>query len=255
MIQGLPKDIYEYIKNKACHKVTLGMSTASVFLCDDIVLKMDQTSYEISHEIDVLRKLEPLEITPRLIDFIEEKSMIYAIIQKLEGEDLSQSTHLKDPIRLIDLLIEGLHILWSIPTSNLDINYTLDDKLKEAEKRINEGLVDHNDFDESIIKNRFSSAHEILQHLKTHQPIIKDLVLSHGDYCLPNICATHKKVTGFIDLGRVGLDSKHQDIALCARSILYNLEDDIYQKMFYEKLNIPIDFDLIDYYLLLDELF
>ncbi len=47
--------------------------------------------------------------------------MIYAIIQKLEGEDLSLSTHLKDPIRLIDLLIEGLHILWSIPTSNLDI--------------------------------------------------------------------------------------------------------------------------------------
>ncbi len=73
----------------------------------------------------------------------------------------------------------------------------------------------------------------MLQHLKTHQSIIKDLVLSHGDYCLPNICATHKKVTGFIDLGRVGLDSKHQDIALCARSILYNLEDDKYQKMFY----------------------
>ncbi len=36
----------------------------------------------------------------------------------------------------------------------------------------------------------------------------EELVLSHGDYCLPNIFGIQDLVTGYIDLGRAGIADK-----------------------------------------------
>lgn len=255
MIKHLPKRIEERIQNQAYQTIDLGMSGASVFLFDDQVLKTDQVSFEMLHELQVLRTLESFHLTPKLIEAVQKDDMVYLLMERLKGSDLSQKEHIENPIRLIDLLIEGLHTLWDIPISHLDLKYTLEDKLHEAKIRIDHGFVDFKACDEGIIKKRFKDETELYQYLVKHKPVLDDIVLSHGDYCLPNIFADQHTLIGFIDLGRVGLDSKHQDVALCARSLLYNLEDESYVKLFYEKLGIPIDERLIDYYLLLDELF
>lgn len=255
MMKELPKSIQKHIHHKAYETIDLGMSGASVFRFDDRVLKIDQASFEMHHEVHVLKTLKPYHMTPDLIESIIEAGKVYILMERLKGFDLSQVEHIKHPLRLIDLLIEGLHKLWSVPIKDLDITYSLDDKLKEAKLRIDQQLVDFNACDEGIVKNRFKDEHELYHYLVKHKPIIKDRVLSHGDYCLPNLFADEGQFIGFIDLGRVGIDSKHQDIALCARSLFYNLEDESYVKLFYEKLGISIDEHLIDYYLLLDELF
>lgn len=87
-------------------------------------------------------------------------------------------------------------------------------------------------------------------------------MLSHGDYCLPNIFVKNHRVSGFIDLGRCGKADKYQDIALCYRSLKHNFGGKFgtvpikYDcKEFFEILDIRPDWDKIRYYILLDELF
>ncbi len=50
-----------------------------------------------------------------------------------------------------------------------------------------------------------------------------DSVLSHGDFCLPNILADNKGITGFIDLGSCTVSTKEADIETCIESLEANL--------------------------------
>ena len=50
-----------------------------------------------------------------------------------------------------------------------------------------------------------------------------DAVLSHGDFCLPNIFADNKGITGFIDLGYCTVTNKQADIDTCIESLEANL--------------------------------
>lgn len=89
-------------------------------------------------------------------------------------------------------------------------------------------------------------------------------MLTHGDYCLPNILTDGKKITGYIDLGKTGPADRWQDLALCMRSLRSNFNgryngghahkgyDD---RMLTDALGIPVDEEKQRYYLLLDELF
>ena len=50
-----------------------------------------------------------------------------------------------------------------------------------------------------------------------------DAVLCHGDFCLPNIFADNKGITGFIDLGNCHIGSRQEDIDMCIWSLEANL--------------------------------
>ena len=50
-----------------------------------------------------------------------------------------------------------------------------------------------------------------------------DAVLSHGDFCLPNVFADNKGITGFIDLGCCAVASRQADIDTCIESLEANL--------------------------------
>lgn len=104
----------------------------------------------------------------------------------------------------------------------------------------------------------------LLNWLETHQPVAEDLVMTHGDFCLPNILTDGERITGYIDMGKSGPADRWQDIALCYRSIRDNLSGayggEVINPCFKpeqltEKLGIPLDKDKLRYYLLLDELF
>ena len=89
----------------------------------------------------------------------------------------------------------------------------------------------------------------------------EDVCFTHGDYCLPNIYIDGEAVTGFVDVGRGGIADKWQDIALCVRSLGYNLgsmgnsEKDKYIGLLFSRLGIEPDWNKTKYYILLDELF
>ena len=46
-----------------------------------------------------------------------------------------------------------------------------------------------------------------------------DLVVGHGDFCLPNVLMRHDGRTGLVDLGRAGVADRHSDVADMLRSL------------------------------------
>ena len=108
-----------------------------------------------------------------------------------------------------------------------------------------------NDWKEST---QFNTHKELYDYLLANQPE-EELVFSHGDYCLPNVIFNDENVMGFIDLGNGGIADKWEDIASCIRSLEFNLKSKEYTNLFFECLNIKPDYEKINYYSLINELY
>ncbi|MEV0610250.1 APH(3'') family aminoglycoside O-phosphotransferase [Polymorphospora rubra] len=112
---------------------------------------------------------------------------------------------------------------------------------------------------------RTSPPHELLARL---EPLVgrrleqeaADVVVCHGDLCLPNIMLDPDtlRVTGFIDLGRLGLADRHADIALLLANAreTWSSEEQAAEadRAFADRYGIEPDPDRLDFYLSLDPL-
>ena len=140
---------------------------------------------------------------------------------------------------------------------------TLDEKLRQAEIRVRNGLCGMEDTEPGTYgPGGFQNPAALLQWLKAHRPEER-LVFSHGDCCLPNIFLHKGGISGFIDLGRSGIADEYQDIALCYRSLLHNFDgrfgrekrEDFDAGALFRELEMYPDWEKLRYYILLDELF
>lgn len=154
----------------------------------------------------------------------------------------------------IDILMDVLKALWSIPISDQMLDQTLNVRLKQAEDHVAHGCVDMATWDMDIQKSRFSSPQDLLNYLKANKPN-EDLVFSHGDLTFENIIFDHQKGVGLIDIGRMGFADRYQDLALAYRSLLYQTNQDESTRLLFNQLQFDVDENKLDYYLLLDELF
>ena len=170
---------------------------------------------------------------------------------------------LEKPRELLDLLAEGLELLWSVDADRCPRVRDLDAELREAAYRVENGLVNvENTEPDTFGPGGFRDPEELLRWLEDNRPDYEP-VLSHGDCCLPNIFLENGKISGFIDLGDTGIGDRWRDIALCWRSLLHNFDGSYGGKVYpdfdpdalFDALSIPPDREKLRYYLLLDELF
>ncbi|SUP61842.1 aminoglycoside phosphotransferase [Streptomyces griseus] len=87
-----------------------------------------------------------------------------------------------------------------------------------------------------------------------------DTVVCHGDLCLPNIVLDPQTldVSGFVDLGRLGLADRHADLALLLANARETWVDEGQARAadmaFAERYGIALDHDRLRFYLGLDPL-
>ncbi len=126
-----------------------------------------------------------------------------------------------------------------------------------------EGWVDEDDFDD---ERSGRSAADLHQELLARRPRaekleVHDLVVCHGDACLPNFLADPEtlEITGMIDLGRLGVADRHLDLALATRSITDTSLNPSYGPAAADALltayGREVDPWRLDFYRLLDEFF
>ena len=159
-------------------------------------------------------------------------------------------------------LADGLRMLWSVDTKGCPCDQILDQKLKNARFQMENGFVDMENMEpETFGEGGFSSPAHLLRWLEENRPE-EEPVLSHGDYCLPNVFLRDGQVSGFLDLGRSGLADKWLDIAILWRSLRDNFngthgytDTDFDPDCLFFELGIQPDWEKIRYYLLVDELF
>lgn len=255
----IPKSFKKYIANKKFSFDDVGMSTSKVICFEDMVLKTNVAQ----DEINIMEWLDGKLPVPKIFEYEVIDSIGYLLMSKINGKMTCDSEYLNNSSMLLNLLSSALEQLWNIDIMDCPNIMTLDNKLRLAEFQVENNLCDIDDAEpDTYGKNGFKSPEELLKWLIDNKPN-ENLVLSHGDFCLPNILANNDKISGFVDLGRCGIADKYQDIALCYRSLKHNYEgkfsgraikgfnpDDLFIS-----LGIQPDRELLNYYILLDELF
>ncbi|MBE5888840.1 MAG: aminoglycoside 3'-phosphotransferase [Lachnospiraceae bacterium] len=259
----LPEKIENLIKDKPYTLDNIGMSGNTVLLFEDMVLKIENDVVSAEEQVKIMRWLEGKLPVPQVLAYEETEEKAYLLMSKIGGKMSCDTYYLEHPHELLEALACGLKMLWQVDVTGCPCVRDLDVVLREARAQVENGLVDVDNVEpETFGEGGFESPKHLLEYLESHRPTFEP-VLSHGDDCLPNVFLEDGQVKGFIDLGRAGIGDKWNDIALCYRSLKHNFDgtyggkvyEDFNPDMLFEKLGIEPDWDKINYYLLLDELF
>lgn len=260
----LPESIQKLITDESYETDDIGMSGSSVLVFADKVLKIQERSRESESEYRMMAWLQGKLPVPQVLAYEVEGDTSYLLMSKIPGEMACEEEYMQDPARQIRLLAAGLKKLWSVDISGCPVDWSLRSKLMQAEYNVKNGLVDMDNVEpDTFGENGFQSPAALLQWLRENQPR-EELVLSHGDYCLPNVFGDGDELCGYIDLGRTGIADKWCDIALCYRSLSHNYSGSYHGRQAYEgyddlllfrELGLEPDWEKIRYYILLDELF
>ncbi|WP_037173068.1 APH(3') family aminoglycoside O-phosphotransferase [Rhizobium sp. Pop5] len=237
----------------------LGRSAASVFRLEalglpTLYLKAEEAGPfgELADEADRLRWLKASGLPcPDVI--AEESDGVHnrLLIDALPGTDLASASALT-PLARVESLAAALLDLHRLPIASCPFDHRLEKRLPIARARMEAGIVDEEDFDASRLGK---TAAELFAELKRLRPGDEDLVVSHGDACLPNFIASDDRFSGYIDCSRLGVADRYQDIALACRSIADNFGKGLVQP-FLDRYGLPAPNPArLDYYQLLDEFF
>lgn len=259
----LPKGISEIIADKPYSLTDVGMSGSQVWMFEDMVLKIEIRSDYVEKQVKIMQWLEDKLPAPKVLAYEIQEDKSFLLMSRVYGDMACAEYYLEHPKVLLKALAEALHMMWSLDISDCPIVRDLDAELDEGKYRVKNGLVDVADAEPTTFaEGGFESPAHLLQWLEENRPE-NELVFSHGDFCLPNVLLTDGEVSGFIDLGDAGVGDRWRDIALCYRSLKHNFDgtfggkvyEDFNPDMLFEALGIEPDWEKLNYYILLDELF
>lgn len=258
MMQNLPEKIRAYLGDRTFQMDEVGHSAADVLLFGDCVLKISETSPDSVNEWRAMEYLAGKLPVPDVLCRTSENGREYVVMSRLDGEMSCADRYLDDVPTLAKGLAEGLSMLWSVPLSEGLTDFSLENELDDAEKRLD--TIDWAEKPDEL-KAEFPAARDLLVWLRANRPA-EDRVLSHGDYCLPNLFLENGRVSGFLDLGHCGIADRYRDISLGLKSLKNNLggvfggpvREGYDPALLFEALGMAPDLEKLRYYLLLDEL-
>lgn len=259
----IPEKIAELVADEACKTDDIGMSEASVLFYGDRILKVQEHNEEAENEYRMMRYLQGKLPVPEIYAHETADGKSYLLMSKCRGQMACAREYMTDPVLQCRMLADGLNRLWSLDISDCPSDQRLSHKLKQAEYNVENDLVDLDHVEPDTFGEKgFQNPAALLQWLYANMPE-EEPVLSHGDYCLPNLFGVGEAVSGYIDLGKTGIADRWCDIAICYRSLSHNYSgrycgkaySDYDDLLLFRELGIEPDWEKIRYYILLDELF
>ena len=255
---NIPQKWREQFPHALIEQQAIGESRADVFRLrqddgTDLFLKSEPLEElgELADEVDRLRWLQQMDLpAPAVLDEITENHRHWLLMTTVPGQDLASANELSAG-QIINILATALRTLHQLPVELCPFDHSLEQRIARAQQHLSAGLVDPTDFDDERLGQ---SAEEVFAELVATQPGTHDLVVTHGDACLPNFMAADARFSGFIDCGRLGISDRYQDLALAARSIERNLGQ-AWVKPFFEVYGVEPDEQRMKFYCVLDEFF
>lgn len=265
MIRKIPDKILEIVGNQSSFSNNVSMSGSEVLIYPDYVLKVQAESEETKNERDIVEWLDGQILVPEIPVYCVEDGTAFTLMSRIHGKMLCDEEYLNNPEMLIRCVAEGLKMLWKVDVSECPFRTSrLDERLKQARWNVEHNLVDLENVEpETFGEGGFRNPEELLGWLEANRPE-EDIVFTHGDFCLPNVFVQNHRISGFIDLGKMGPADRWQDIAIVLRSLNHNSVGfynggkkyfDFTNQMLLDELGIEMDYDKYRYYILLDELF
>ena len=254
---AFPPEWQQTLSGYKWEQQTIGCSTAGVFRLTfpgrpALFVKTAATApvMELPGEAERLRWLAARGIPcAAVIDEVKEARRNWLLLSAVPGHDLAAAT--LEPAAIVKIMANALRGLHHIPTALCPFDHRAALRMAQAHARMEAGMVDEEDLDEERLGIPLQ---QLFEQLQATMPLTEDLVVAHGDACLPNLLADDSGFTGFIDCGRLGVADRHQDLALACRSIQYNLGEE-WTSPFLDHYGIVPDPDKLAFYRLLDEFF
>jgi aminoglycoside 3'-phosphotransferase I len=208
---------------------------------------------DVTDEAARLRWLVGRVPAPEVIGSADENDNAWLVMTAVAGQTAYQMLKLTPEFHgeIVDALASFLRTFHQVPIADCPFDSGLELRLALARQRLEAGLVDSDDFDEERIG---LSQQQVWDRMVALLPIANDLVVTHGDFSLDNPIFDREKLSGCVDVGRVGVADRYQDIA-----ILWNSLGEFggaLQQRFLESYGITeLDCNKLQLHLMLDEFF
>ncbi|WP_135229202.1 APH(3') family aminoglycoside O-phosphotransferase [Deinococcus fonticola] len=251
----LPASLRAVLPAARWEQIDTGHSGAQVWRSTRHIVKIQRhqgaVGVSLQQERERLRWLAGRLPAPQVVAYDTTATHEYLAMTRLPGIDLSHPDALLHPERLVNLLARALRELHALPLRDCPFNMSLNVALHLARERVQAGLIDESDFDEA---RQGRTATSVFNELVKTRPVWEDLVVTHGDPCLPNFIVNGELLEGLIDVGRLGIADRHADLGLAYRSTRHNLSVEYAEQLLDHYGREKVDMDKIRYYMLLDEL-
>ena len=154
-------------------------------------------------ESERLRWLSPFVPVPEVIEEGFDGSVAWLVSRPLPGRTAIDSSLGMEPAAIALALGRGLRRFHeALPIANCPFIRTNESELRALATRV--------------------AAAEI-ESMLAIQPEEEDLVVTHGDACLPNFLLEFGEVTGYLDVGDLGVADRWRDLAVVIWSLQRNL--------------------------------
>ncbi len=242
---NLPPALHAAGVDYTWHQILLGESGATVYR----LTRPDQTraylkigppdpNRSLFDEKNRLVWLQDRLPVPCVELFVQDGQLDYLLMSEILGIETSHKVYSNDLPSMVRKLGEAMRLFHNGPIVDCPFDETLAVKMVRAQQRAQADLIPAT----------------LWAELAAKRPQTEDLVLTHGDYCLPNIILQNGELSGFIDLGRAGVADRYQDLALAVRSLAYNFGEG-WAPLLFAAYGIEPDPAKLKFYTLLDDAF
>jgi kanamycin kinase len=188
---------------------------------------------------------------PRVVTCERRGATTVLVTDALGGRDATHPAWRAELPRLVAALGRGLRAFHdAVGEEWCPFRFELRRALDHVQRRVAAGLVDATDLHPEHAHLTPAAA---LAQLEATAPADEDLVVCHGDYCAPNVLLTHGRVTGFVDLGELGVADRWWDVAVGAWSVGWNFGVE-FEGLFFESYGVAPDPARLGFYRLLYDL-
>jgi len=168
---------------------------------------------EITDEMVRLQWLAGRIPVPEVCHFVASRDAAWLLMSELPGRTAYQvlQESAANRVAVVDALVDFLRLLHALPIEACPFNGGHRLRLVHAQERAAAGLIDEGDFND---EHAGWTAAQILDHLSGLLPMAFDAIVTHGDFSLDNILMDDGEVVGLIDVGRLGVADRYQDLAI-----------------------------------------
>ncbi len=241
---NIPKDLEKQLMGYDWEKVSTGWSSSEIYKLTNekkptLFIKINKYSGDLffNHEYEMLKWLKDKISVPDVIYHKKNSDYEFLLLTEIPGKVSYEVFSNSDIETNLKILAKGLQSFHALPMTGCPNEIDVDKMIQRAKERLEQGLINNENFD---VRWKHKTPYELFEDVNRLKPKRIDKVVTHGDYCLPNVLINSNELSGFVDLGSAGINDRYSDLAAVSWSISYNFGQK-WLPYFFEQYGINYD--------------